>query len=214
MDHKSSYKDRSKKKSKNTFDIPNRQLAVYGLSLLGGDTEYIHTEDIALKCFELFQHSFSWVKYPDYPDKDIVRIALCDARKAKYGALVEGRAGRGPTINDGWRLTAQGIEWIKSHKDQVERFAESGLLKEHRQRILRDLKRIKEHRLYNQYLDYKQKFSPKIGDIAELLRCRVDAEAEIWEKRFQAIERKAQTTEQMEVVKFMDLCRKAYLDQR
>jgi hypothetical protein len=182
MAHKLSYMTHGKRESNNTFDIPNRLLAVYALSVLGGDIEYKHTEDIALKCFELFQHSFSWVKYPEYPDKDIVRIALCDARKAKYGALVEGRAGRGPTINDGWRLTARGIDWIKSHKDQVERFAASGLLKEHRQKILRDLKRIKDHKLYSQYLDCEQTFSPKIGDIAELLRCRVDAEAEIWEK--------------------------------
>ena len=38
---------------------PNRQLVVYALYLLGGDTERVHTEDIALRCFELFPASFS-----------------------------------------------------------------------------------------------------------------------------------------------------------
>jgi len=202
------------KRLRGTSDIPNRHLAVYGLFLLGGDTNYVHTEDIALKCFELFQHSFSWVKYPEYPDKDIVRIALCDARKEKYGGLVEGRAGRGPLVNDGWRLTAEGVEWIKEHRQQVEGFAASGIVKEHRQKILRDLKRVKDHTLYGEYLHHRDLFSPRIGNIAELMRCRVDAEEEIWEQRFQAIERKAQTAEQKEVVEFIGLCRKAYLRQR
>ena len=214
MGKKSYYRAANGKTVTGTSDIPNRHLAVYGLFVLGGDTKYVHTEDVALKCFELFQHSFSWVKYPQYPDKDIVRIALCDARKVKYGALVEGRAGRGSAVNDGWRLTTDGIEWIQEHRGQIEAFAASGRLKEHRQKILRDVKRIKDHRLYSEYLDCRNGFSPRIGDIAELMRCRVDAEEEIWEQRFQTMERKAQTTVQKEVAEFIDLCRKAYLRER
>ena len=97
--------------------LPNRELVVYALFLLGGDTNRVHTEDVALKCFELCPQSFSWVKHAEYPDKDIVRVALTDARKEHYGALVEGRAGqrhgltaktkRGP-VPDGWILTATG----------------------------------------------------------------------------------------------------------
>ncbi|MBN2272354.1 MAG: hypothetical protein JXN61_17210 [Sedimentisphaerales bacterium] len=214
MDKRSCCQAASRKAATGTSGIPNRHLAVYGLFVLGGDTKYVHTEDTALKCFELFQHSFSWVKHPEYPDKDIVRIALCDARKDKYGGLVEGRAGRGPSVHDGWRLTAAGVEWIKNHKEQIEGFAASGIMKEHRQKVLRDLKRVKYHRLYGEYLDSGDSFSPQIGDIAELMRCRVDAEEEIWEQRFQAIERKAETSEQKEVGEFIALCRKAYLRQR
>jgi len=69
----------------------NRELVVYCLYVVGGATERVHTEDLALKCWELFPDSFSWTKYPNYPDKDIVRVALTDARKEKYGALVSGR---------------------------------------------------------------------------------------------------------------------------
>lgn len=203
-------------------NIPNRHLAVYALYVLGGDTKRIHTEDIALKCFELFPHSFSWVNYPQHPDKDIARIALCDARKAQYGALVEGRAGqarglsaktkRKPAV-DGWRLTSSGVLWIKENQDNIERFVGSGQAKEHRQKILRELKRIKDHPLYTQYMESPDRFYPGIGAIADLLRCRVDAEEEIWEQRFEAIQRKAQVVEQPEILKFIDLCRQARLKQ-
>lgn len=203
--------------------FPNRHLAVYGLFLLGGDTKRIHTEDIALKCFELFPHSFSWVRHTQYPDKDIVRIALCDARKAKYGALVEGRAGRShgladktkyKTTGDGWMLTASGVQWIKENKHLFEQFALSGQAKEHRQKVLRELKRIKEHVLFSQYMDSPQRFYPAIGAVADLLRCRVDAEDEIWQKRFESIESKAHVSEQSDVLEFVNLCREAYIKQR
>ncbi len=41
---------------------PNSELVVYALYLLGGESHPVHTEDVALKCFELFPDSFSWVK--------------------------------------------------------------------------------------------------------------------------------------------------------
>ena len=102
--------------------LPNRQLVVYGLYLLGGESKPVHTEDITLKCFELFPTSFSWVKHPHLPDKDIVRVALTDARKAPHGAMVEGRAGerrglaaktRRLPVEDGWMLTPMGASWIR-----------------------------------------------------------------------------------------------------
>jgi len=203
--------------------MPNRHLATYALYLLGGDTKDVHTEEITLKCFELFPHSFSWVRYPKYPDKEITRIALCDARKTRYGALVEGRAGqtrratggrKREAVADGWRLTAEGIGWVKDNQKYFEQFLRSGEVKEHRQKILRELKRIKEEQLYQQYHASPETFCPEIGEIAAVLRCRVDAEEEIWEKRFETMRSKAQTAEQTEMGRFMELCREAYLRQR
>ena len=95
-----------------------------------------------MKCFELFPSSFSWVKYPNYPDKDIVRVALTDARKERYGGRVEGRAGtkrglssktnRDP-IEDGWILTSRGREWIRVNLKNLERITGTIGSKEHRQ---------------------------------------------------------------------------------
>ena len=96
--------------------IPNSELVVYVLSLLGGESKSVHTEDIALKCHELFSDSFSWTKYPDRPDKEVVRTGLMDARKEKHGQLVKGRSGREiHKVPDGWMLTEAGIEWLKKN---------------------------------------------------------------------------------------------------
>ena len=199
--------------------VPNRYLVVYALSLLGGETAHVHTEDIALKCHELFPESFSWTKYPQYPDKDIVRVALTDARKEQYGALVDGRTGqktgqtartaRRPTL-DGWTLTSAGIRWLRKNLDRLTYPEGKATLKQHRQKTLQQLKRVKDHELYSRFLQEGDRFSPSIGEMAELLRCRVDAAPHIWEQRLQSIRRKAEVAEQGDVTRFVDICTEAY----
>jgi hypothetical protein len=201
---------------------PNRELVVYALYLLGGDTERVHTEDIALKSFDLFPASFSWVKYPQHPDKDIVRVALTDARKEQHAALVEGRTGqkRGLTaktrrkpVEDGWLLTSRGIQWIQENLVGLERIAGGGRGKEHRQKVLRQLKRVREHHLFAQYVDSPERFFPMVGQIADLLRCRVDAELDIWQQRFEKIRRQAESVNQQDVLEFIMKCERAYREQ-
>ncbi len=196
---------------------------MYALYLLGGDSTSIHTEDIALKCFEFFPTSFSWAKYSQYPDKDIVRVALTDARKKLYGGLVEGRSGqkRGLSaktqrhpVDDGWMLTAAGIQWALENRAELDRVADSGEVKAHRQRLLKQLKRIRDHVLFAHYVENPRDFSPPIGAIADLCRCRVDAEPEVWKERFDRISRQAVAAGQDDVRDFIAKCREAYIRQR
>ena len=65
----------------------NWEIAVYTVYILGGVSKRIHTEEIAMKCYELAPESFSWIKYPKNADKEVARIALTDARKEKYGKI-------------------------------------------------------------------------------------------------------------------------------
>ena len=58
----------------------NREMVLYALYILGGATKKCHTEDIAFKCFQLWPTVFSWTKYSQYPDKEIVRFGLTDSR--------------------------------------------------------------------------------------------------------------------------------------
>jgi hypothetical protein len=71
----------------------NVAIAVYALRILGGATQFVHTEDVALKCFELVPERFSWRRYPQYPDGAPARFALEDAKKPKYGHLTDGNRG-------------------------------------------------------------------------------------------------------------------------
>ena len=206
-----------------TDTVPNREMVVYALAALGGDSRRIHTEDLAVKCHELFPESFSWTKYPRFPDKDIVRVALTDARKERHGGLVEGRTGqkhghsaktkRGPTP-DGWMLTRGGVDWVKARGADLEALAGGPELKIHRQRILKQLAKVRKHQLFLDYLEEPSGFTPSIGALADLVRCRVDADRRVWDGRFDALERKAVSADQQDVVDFVERCREAYESQR
>jgi hypothetical protein len=196
--------------------VPNWEIAVYAVHLLGGISNRIHTEDIALKCFELVPDSFSWVKYPQYPDKDVVRSGLVDARKKKNGCLVNGRSGRGkgharrtnadPAL-DGWTLTEAGVKWISENESRLSTVLGYHQASSHRQEILHKLSRIQQHGLFKQFLEQPEGFSPSVGEMAELFRCRVDADRSIWEKRFQGAVNLAQAVNDALILQFIEKCR-------
>ncbi len=77
-----------------SFELSNEEIVLYALHLLGGWHKRVHTEDIALKCFELAPSKFSWTKYPKYPDLAPARFALESAKNSQYGSLVEGESER------------------------------------------------------------------------------------------------------------------------
>ena len=202
--------------------LANREVVVFALYLEGGVGKRIHTEDIAVRCFRLARDSFSWVKYPDYPDKDIVRVALTDARKEKHGALVEGESGRTRTQRsgrgdgskqDGWQLTEAGVGWICDNEARLQESLGDRHPKTHRQEIRRSLERVRRHKLYREYEESPSDFKPRLGLLAELLRCRVDAEPPIWDKRFDSLRQRAQVTEDESMIRFIDVCRQFYESQ-
>ena len=150
-------------------------------------------------------------------------MALTDARKERYGALVEGRAGqkrglsaktqRKPVV-DGWTLTTEGIEWIRANLKNLGRMGGLDSVKVHRQQLLKRLRRIREHALFSQYSDSPDRFYPMIGQIADLLHCRVDAGPEIWQSRFDKIRRQAESTDQQDILEFVGKCEQAYIEQK
>lgn len=71
------------------------------------------TEDVAVRLHELAPGRFSWRKYPDQINLELVRVALSDARKQENGGLV---AGKGRT---GWSLTAAGQTWATNNVDRL-----------------------------------------------------------------------------------------------
>ncbi len=79
-------------------------LAVY---LLGGDQRAIDTEDIAVKAHTLAPGRFSWRKYPDQINLELIRVYLSDAKKRDKGEML---IGSGKT---GWRLSQNGLKWAQ-----------------------------------------------------------------------------------------------------
>lgn len=87
-------------------------LAAYSL---GATDRSLDTEDIAMRVAKLVPGMFSWQKaeYKDQIDKELVRVALSDARLKKE--YVVGSHDKG-----GWMLTPQGVRFAERHIKQVE----------------------------------------------------------------------------------------------
>ncbi len=188
------------------------EIVLHALYLEGGASRAVHTEDIAAKCFALAAGAFSWVKRPDYPDKEIVRRHLIRLRVGEHGGkFVMGRAGRtqsadGETTSDGWQLTPEGVTWILANHGRLEEQVGGRAPRGDRQEVQRALKRVREHSLFYEYLDNPEAFVPQIGDLAELLRCRVDADEQVWGKRFGTLRNQAELAEQRDLLAFIDKC--------
>ena len=204
-------------------DRPNRELVVYVVGLLGGAYKSVHTEDIAVKAHQLYPDTFSWTNYPKLPDKDVVRVALTDSRKEKYGALVDGRSGQSsnrPSTSkpkrapDGWRLTEAGTTWFNRESSSLAKYSDQRTLRNHRQAVLRRMRRVLEHPVFEMYVTEPILFAPSLGDIASLLRCRVDAPEEVWNGRFLNLERDATASDRSELTDFINKCREAYKSSR
>ena len=204
-----------------TAELSNREVVVYALYLLGGATTRQHTEDIALKCFELLPSAFSWVKYPQFPDKDIVRVALTDAHKEKFEVLVEGRTGqsrgkyrhRGQRPRtDGWILTDSGFRWVEENLQRLKQIGE--LTRDHRQQNLKFLRRVRQHDAFKSFETLGDEFEPLIGELAELLRCRTDADPDVWEERFDKISKNAKVAGQADILAFVEKSKAAYRAQK
>jgi hypothetical protein len=101
--------------SQKALTRPPRQMDVVVLAVhfLGGDRKSVDTEDIAVKAHELAPGFFSWRKYRNQINLELVRVVLSNAKKCLYGRLLSG-SGR-----EGWRLSPHGVEWIASKGDKL-----------------------------------------------------------------------------------------------
>lgn len=99
-----------KKSTNNSLTTGSRQLDVVLMAvyLLDGHKKAVDTEDIAMKAHALAPAMFSWQKYPDQINLELVRVNLSNAKKNQYGELLTG-SGR-----EGWRLSSNGLEWVST----------------------------------------------------------------------------------------------------
>lgn len=102
---------------------------------------------------------------------------------------------------------------MKEHEEMLRSCGGGMAVKEHRQKLLKQLRRIRAHPLFERYLDSGAGFAPMIGEIADMLRCRVDAEPGVWEARFASVRLKAQSADQEDVLDFIGRCEVAVAEQ-
>jgi hypothetical protein len=90
-----------------TGSVTAPELVALALYVLGGGARVIDTEDVAMSAHDIAPGRFSWRKYPEQINLELVRVALSDARKEENGGLVTG------TGKSGWSLTAAGQLWAE-----------------------------------------------------------------------------------------------------
>lgn len=95
-------------------ELRSFQVAAFAVFLLGGAERPVHTEDAALKAYELAPPRFSWKKHQESIDLEVVRLALRHAAEPQHGSLVHG------SIRKGWMLTPAGIAWAESIAGEFE----------------------------------------------------------------------------------------------
>ncbi|MGA7991537.1 MAG: hypothetical protein WCC53_08915 [Thermoanaerobaculia bacterium] len=192
----------------------NWEVAAFALFALGGGEKFVHTEEVALKCFDLAPGSFSWVRHTHLPDKDIVRVALTDARKEKVGGLVVGRSGRGYRVAssgaygstaDGWRLTEAGVKWCLENAHRFRSPASTPHTNLHRQETIHKLQRVRGHALFRGFQKSPTEVVFTLGSLADLFRCRVDSPPLVWRRRLDNYRNLAQMATQEDSLAFLDL---------
>ena len=126
--------------------LNSTEAATLALHALGGGEASFDTEDVAIRAAEIAPDAFAWQKYPDRIDKELVRVALSDAR-IKKGYVV------GSHNKGGRMLTAAGQEYARRNSGRV-----AGTPTEHRrgrdeQQHKRERARMLTTRAYERFAD-------------------------------------------------------------
>jgi hypothetical protein len=95
--------------------LSNHHTVLLAVYLLGGESGPIDTEDIAKKVNMLAPGVFTWRKYPDQINLEIVRVVLSNLKRSQGGKLLVG-AGK-----DGWMLTELGLQSAKEFSSKSSR---------------------------------------------------------------------------------------------
>lgn len=189
--------------------LNDKDIVIYALYVLGGYENRVHTEDIALKCYEIAPARFSWTKYPQYPDIQPVRFAL-----EKCKPLVVGSSERKlPTTITGWRLTNDGIQWVKLN---LNRIGEQLSKKQQPTERLVDNRRIKaliNSKSFNKYLGEGEKAEISHAEFAESLVCTVNTKPDIVSERIEQLYSAADLLNQDKVKQYLNFCRQHFAKQ-
>jgi len=194
------------------FELSNEEIVLYSLYLLGGWHKRIHTEDVALKCFELAPSKFSWTKYPKYPDLAPARFALESAKNNQYGSLVEGESERKKNLNNigGWRLTEKGVKWVKEKINKIET-----ILGKHKQigdRLFsnRRLKSLINSIAFQKYLKYGDESDITYSQFTESLICTVNTSKQIIIERLKQFTALSEKFGKDEIINYLNYCHKKF----
>ena len=197
--------------NRNTLSVVD--IAVYALYLLDGWQRRIHTEDIALKCFELAPSRFCWVKYKQYPDLMTAWFALGDAKKERYGGLVIGGSERKRAKDTftGWRLSEEGISWIKENRTRIENALANEMPPMSRLIEDRRMKYLLKSAAFKKYLSGGDGLNITRPEFAESIICTVNTGRDVLSEKIAQLYSAAEVLRLEKVRQYLDFCRERFL---
>ena len=95
--------------------LTNHEVVLLAVYLLGGETSPVETEDIAVKANELAPGVFTWRKYADQINMEIVRVVLSNLKRSRDGNYLIGKG------KDGWMLTERGLQYARAFSNNSRR---------------------------------------------------------------------------------------------
>lgn len=192
--------------------LRDKDIVIYAVYILGGSQNRIHTEDIAIKCYQLAPSKFSWVKYPQYPDIAPARFALEDAKKLESGAFLRGESERRRTAESigGWMLTLNGVQWIKINRSRIEHYLGKHIPIGDRVSSSRRLKELLNSKAYNRYREQGEKAEISHADFAEALVSTVNTRGDVLNERLDSLYSTADELGRAEVKNYIDFCKKRF----
>lgn len=118
-----------------------KEIVLWGLGMCGGAKGFVDTETVGVFLFERHPGIFGLKNHPQYPDIDVARVQLADAkrhkgptdpvrviqdtderkRKARQGGNKKRILSRDPM----WMLNEEGIRWYNENREAIERHISS-----------------------------------------------------------------------------------------
>jgi hypothetical protein len=194
---------------KNKAALTNIDIAVYVLATLGGAERTVYSEDIAARSYELAPSRFSWRRQPyrekGWPDKYVVKTALEDAEKPKYGALVEGFYAL-DLAKDGWRLTAEGAKWFRHNCQRIESALNVKQPAIPRKDADRFKRRLREEPLFKEFLKVRKVEASSVYAFTDMLNCSPDASPEVVAMKFGRMKAMAELVQDPDISEFVAAC--------
>jgi len=199
--------------------LSNIDIALYALYILGGAERSVHTEDIALKCWDLVPERFSWKKYPQYPESEPARSALFDARKAKYGRLVK-RLDRDVKERDRrlgskmeWMLTDAGIDYVKETFPTLQAaVAKRPVKATSRQEVQRFLNDLEGHAAFQKFLSTGSCETIEPYEFTDFLRCTLNSSPDKIRERLEVVRNRAHDANRPQLLSFLEACAARFAD--
>jgi hypothetical protein len=188
----------------------NIEIVIVVLAQLGGATRKVHTEQIAVKAYELAPDRFSW-NLPEYrsknwPDKQAVRFALENEKRKENGRRVDGDTAHGDSARDGWRLSPVGAEWIAANQDRILKSLTAKPSSIPRREAQRFCKRLKKETVYQSFVSTGAVENVSRYDFTDLLLCSPDAHTDTIRLKFDRLLAVAHLVGDSEILSFLNAC--------